>query len=318
MRYVRQKFVQLVVVLLAVTILTFIALWALPGDPVTLKLGPGATPDQIAKVKKQDGFDKPLPLQYVIWLKKTATLDLGVSVAFNTPVKDLIQQRLPVSLVLMGYAMFFSLALSVPIAVYAAYRRDGPFDRISSTTAFGFLSMPPYIVAALLLYFFAVRWKIFPALSTNVSLFDDPVKHFKAYFLPSVTLALGQLAVFMRLLRTDMVATLQNDFITMARAKGMSTSRILFRHALRPSSFSILTAAAVSIGTLIGGAIIVEQIFNLPGMGQLVFEAISRRDFPVVQTCVVIFACGFVFANFLVDLLYAVLDPRIRHARALA
>jgi peptide/nickel transport system permease protein len=156
-----------------------------------------------------------------------------------------------------------------------------------------------------------------PTLSKYVSPFTDPVEHFRSLVLPVVTLALAQVAVFQRLLRSDMVATLQNDYITLARAKGMSTSRILFRHALRPSTFSLITAAAVNVGALIGGAVIVETIFALPGMGDLTVQAIFRRDFLVVQFCVVIFAVGFVLVNFAVDLLYNVLDPRIRHARAL-
>ncbi len=178
--------------------------------------------------------------------------------------------------------------------------------------------MPSYIIGVVLLYFFAVKWGWFPAISKDVSLFQDPVKHFKAYGLPVITLTVAQIAIYMRLLRTDMLATLQMDFITMARAKGMSTRHILFRHALRPSLFSLITAAAVNVGTLIGGAVIVEQIFALNGMGQLTVEAIGRRDFPVVQVCVTIFAVGFVFVNFLVDIAYAFIDPRIRHARALA
>ena len=156
--------------------------------------------------------------------------------------------------------------------------------------AFGLLSVPSYIIGVVLLYFFAVKWGWFPAISKDVSLFDNPGEHFRAYGLPVITLAVAQIAIYMRLLRTDMLATLQMDFITMARAKGMSTRHILFRHAFRPSLFSLITAAAVNVGALIGGAVIVEQIFALNGMGQLTVEAIGRRDFPVVQVCVTIFA----------------------------
>jgi peptide/nickel transport system permease protein len=151
-----------------------------------------------------------------------------------------------------------------------------------------------------------------------VAPWSSPWGHFKAYFLPSLTLSIGLLAGFIRLIRADMVATLQNDFITMARAKGMSTNRILFRHALRPSSFSLITAAAINVGGLIGGTLLIEPIYQLNGMGTLVAEAIFRRDFPVVQVAVIVFALGFVLINFLVDLTYALLDPRIRQLRALA
>jgi peptide/nickel transport system permease protein len=224
---------------------------------------------------------------------------------------------LPVTLYLIFYAMLMSLVVAIPLGIWTAYRANRPADRIVSTISFGLLSLPPYILGVLFVFLFSLRLEWFPALSHYVSPVDDPVEHIRNFFLPALTLALGQLAVYQRLLRADMVGTLQNDYITMARAKGMSTNRILFRHALRPSTFSLITAAAVNVGALIGGAVIVETIFGLPGMGDLTVQAIFRRDFLVVQFCVVIFAVAFVLINFLVDLLYSVIDPRIRHARAL-
>ncbi len=318
MRYVRQKLIQLVIVVIAVTFLTFIAINLLPGDPAIFKAGPGATDAQVEQVRHDLGLDKPIPVQYGIWLKKMVTLDFGVSLGFNTPVSELIRNRLPVTLVVLLYAEILSLIIAIPLGVFSAYRAGTTFDRASSTVAFGLLSVPSYIIGVVLLYFFAVKWGWFPAISKDVSLFDNPGEHFRAYGLPVITLAVAQIAIYMRLLRTDMLATLQMDFITMARAKGMSTRHILFRHAFRPSLFSLITAAAVNVGALIGGAVIVEQIFALNGMGQLTVEAIGRRDFPVVQVCVTIFAVSFVFINFLVDIAYAFIDPRIRHARALA
>jgi len=318
MRYVRQKMIQLVIVVIAVTFLTFIAINLLPGDPAIFKAGPGATDAQVAQVRHDLGLDKPIPVQYGIWLKKMATLDFGVSLGFNTPVSELVRNRLPVTLVVLLYAEIMSMIVAIPLGVFSAYRAGSAFDRGSNTVAFALLSVPNYIIGVVLLYFFAVRWGWFPAISNQVSLFDNPVEHFKGYFLPALTLAVAQVAIYTRLLRTDMIATLQMDFITMARAKGMPTRTILFRHAMRPSLFSLITASAVNIGALIGGAVIVEQIFALPGMGQLTVEAIGRRDFPVVQVCVTIFAVGFVFVNFVVDVAYAFIDPRIRHARALS
>jgi peptide/nickel transport system permease protein len=187
----------------------------------------------------------------------------------------------------------------------------------SHTAAFGLLSVPNFVMAVLLVFLFALRLGWFPAISEYVAPWDDPWGHFENFFLPVVTIVMSGIAVFMRLLRSDMVSTLQNDFITMARSKGMTSRHILVHHALRPSTFSLITAAAVNVGALIGGAIVVEQTFALPGMGDLILQAIFRRDFLVVQMCVVIFSIIFVLANFIVDLLYAVIDPRIRHARAL-
>jgi peptide/nickel transport system permease protein len=320
-RYVRQKLIQLVVVVLSVTILTFLLMSALPGDRAVAIGGVvgGENADQYYDgIREQWGLDEPLPVQYLIWLQNAVTGDLGVSSSFNTPVTELIKNRLPVSLWLMFYTLLFSMLISIPLGVFMAYRANRPADRVANTVLFGLLSVPNYIMGVLLIFLFSIRLGWFPALSDYVPLWEDPVEHWQSMFLPVLTLTLGQLAVYSRLLRSDMIGTLQNDFITLARSKGVPNSKILFGHALRPSTFSLITAAAVNVGALIGGSVIVEQIFGLPGMGQLVVEAIYRRDFLVVQTCVVIFAITFVVVNFLVDLLYAFIDPRIRHARALA
>jgi len=318
MRYFRQKFLQLVIVVLAVTILTFVLMSLLPGDPAVNIGGVGRTEQEYDQIRAQWNLDKPLPVQYFTWLKNAVTGDLGVSPNFNTKVTELIANRLPVSLYLMVYAIAIAMLVAIPMGVYCAYKANTFSDRTLNTIAFGLLSVPNYIMGILLVFLFALRLSWFPALSQYVALWDNPVEHMKNFFLPVLTLALGQIAVYMRLLRSDMVMTLQNDFITMARAKGMSTRTILTRHALRPSMFSLITAAAVNVGALIGGTIVVETIFGIPGMGSLTVEAIFRRDFLVVQACVVIFSITFVLVNFFVDLLYAAIDPRIRHARALA
>jgi peptide/nickel transport system permease protein len=316
MRFIRQRLIQLVVVVLGVTLLTFTLLRLLPGDPAIAIAGTSANTQQLEAVRQKWNLDAPIPVQYVTWLGRAVHGDLGVSSAFNVKVTTLIGQRLPVTLWLLFYAMTLSLLIAIPLGVWSAYRANRPTDRIVSTVSFGLLSLPAYITGVLFVFLFSVQLHWLPALSTYVSPFTDPVAHAKAMVLPVVTLALGQVAVDQRLLRADMVATLQQDFITMARAKGISTSRILFRHALRPSSFSLITSAAVNVGALIGGAVIVETIFALPGMGDLTVQAILRRDFLVVQFCVVIFAVGFVLVNFAVDVLYNALDPRLRHARS--
>ncbi len=316
--YARQRLLQLVIVVFAVTVLTFSLLRLLPGDPAIAIAGVGATAEQLDEIRVEWGLDKPIPVQYVTWLGKMFTGDLGRSSAFNVPVTDLVSQRLPVSLMLMFYAIFLSLLIAVPLGVLTAYRANRPTDRVVSSVTFGLLSLPPYIIGVLLVYLFSLKLDWLPAQSKYYSFFESPSLHFQNLLLPAITLTLGEIAIFQRLLRSDMIGTLQQDFITMARAKGMSTRTVLFRHALRPSLFSLITAAAVTVGALIGGAVIVEQIFGLPGMGKLTVDAVLRRDFLVVQFCVVIFAVGFVLVNFIVDVLYAVIDPRIRHARALA
>lgn len=318
MRYVGQKLIQLVIVVVAVTFLTSMLLRLLPGDPAVFKAGPGATPEQLDQIREDLGLNDPIPVQYVKWLGDFLTGDWGISTQANTPIFDLIKDRLPISILIMVYAQLLALLIAVPLGILAAYRSGSVTDRAVNTAAFGMLSIPNYVIAVVFVLIFAIRLGWFPATSRYYNPFTDPVDHFKAFFLPVLTIAIGLAAGYTRLLRADMIGTLQNDFVTMARSKGMSTKRILFGHALRPSSFSLITAAAVNIGVLIGGTVIVEQTFQLSGMGYLTVFSIGVRDYEVVQAAVAIFALIFVLANFFVDLAYGWLDPRIRHARALA
>jgi peptide/nickel transport system permease protein len=314
--YVANKVLQLVVVLLVVTFLTFLLINLLPGGPETV-VSFGASEEQIQEFRDQYALDDPLLVRYGRWLGSAGTGDLGDSYVKNTSVTELIGQRITPTLQLMAYATILSLVIAVPLGVLAAYKQNTAFDRIANTTAFGLLSIPNFILAVLLVFIFALRLGWLPA-TGYVPLGEDPAEHFKHMVLPSFSLAAGQIAVYMRLLRTDMIATLQEDFIGVARAKGMPTRRILIQHALRPSSFSLLTVAAINVGTLIGGTIVIERIFAIPGLGSLIVEAIFTRDYLVVQGAVVLIAVAFVVVNFLVDILYAIIDPRIRHARAVA
>ena len=317
MRYIRQKVVQLAAVLLLVTFLTFLLLNLLPGGPETAALGIGADEQAQAEFREEQNLDDPLIVRYADWLGGLLSGDLGDSLIANVPVTELLSQRLPVTLQLMLYATFLALIISVPLGILTAYKADSMFDKSANTIAFGLLSLPNFIVGVLLVFLFSIRLGWLPA-TGSTPFGEDPVEHFRRMILPTIALAVGQIAVYMRLLRTDMISTLQEDFIGVARAKGMPTRRILLRHALRPSSFSLLTVVAINVGQLIGGTIVIERIFAIPGLGSLIVESIFRRDYLVVQGCIVIVAVGFVLVNFIVDVLYAVLDPRIRHARAIA
>jgi peptide/nickel transport system permease protein len=279
----------------------------------------GATDEQIAAFREEQHLDDPLLVRYGQWLVNALHGDLGESPITNTDVSDLLSHNLTPTLQLMVYATILALAVSVPLGIISAYKADTLLDKGMNTAAFGLLALPNYILGVLLVFLFAGQglFDWLPS-STYVEFSDDPYEHFRHMVLPTIALAAGQIAVYMRLLRTDMIATLQEDYIGVARAKGMPTRRILLRHALRPSSFSLLTVAAINIGTLIGGTIVIEQIFTIVGLGTLLVRAIFTRDYLVVQGAIVIVAVGFVLVNFLVDILYAVLDPRIRHARALS
>ena len=318
MRQILRKLVTLVPTILLVSALTFFLTSLLPGDPALQVLG-GAEPSQeaIEAVRKDLGLDKPLPVRYVNYLGDIARGDFGRSYRTRQPVLEAIFERLPVTLEIGLVALVVSIIVAVPLGILSAYKANGAIDRTITTASFGLLAIPSFMTALLMLYIFAVYLGLFPATGwTRIT--DDPVQNLRRVVMPATALGIGQLATYTRLLRSDMIATLQEDFVSMARAKGLPTWRILFRHALRPSSFSLLTIVGLQVGALIGGAVIVEQFFALPGVGRLLFESIAQRDLVMVQGVVLFLALATVFANFAVDLLYSVLDPRIRRGASAA
>jgi peptide/nickel transport system permease protein len=333
-RLIGRRFVQLAVVLLLVSFFTFTLVRLLPGDP-TKTIIPFGTDQQRAQLKQDLGLDKPFLQQYVNYigvpfLKSDGTKgllegELGHKYSTNQPVSDFLKQSLPVSIQLVLYAQILALAIAIPLGVLAAYRNGTRTDRAINTTAFGFLAIPSFVLAFTLSYFVGAKLKWLPT-SGYAPGWLDPIfdssrtpdlwNHFRDMILPVIALAVGQVAIYMRLLRSDMIQTLQENFITMARAKGVSNRRILFRHALRPSSLTLLTVAGLNLGTLIGGAIVVEVIFGMPGMGEKIYTAIVAREYVELQSYIFVIAFIFVLINFIVDFLYIVLDPRIRRARA--
>jgi peptide/nickel transport system permease protein len=328
---VARRLTQLVAVVLAVTFLAFAALNVL-GDPLTNVVGPlaeidcdaveaGLIEDQsttlnntktdcviVAEARATYHLDEPLLERYFLWLGDVLTGDLGTSFQNDLPVSDVLREKIPETLMLLVMAQIVALGLAIPWGVAAAYRANGPLDRISTVGSFGLLSIPPFALGVILLYLFALRWQIFP------TAFDDDTlwTRVKSLLLPAITLGLPLAASYQRLLRTDLITTLQEDFVHMARAKGMTSRHIMFRHALRPSMFSVVTVFGINTGALIGGSLVVERIFGIPGMGSEIVTAVIRDDFPVVLGAVVVIAIGFVIVNFLVDLLYTWLDPRVR------
>ena len=311
-----RRLVHLVVVLFLVTLFVALLTAMLPGDPVSAIAG-FASPEQKEALREDLGLDDPVPVQYARWISGFVTGDLGgyYSVTGERPVMDRVSESLPVSLQLMIYAQVLALVVAIPLGVFSAYRAGSRADRAVNATAFGMLAIPNFALALVLAYYVGVELGWLPV-QGYVKPSEDLGEHIRRMIMPTVALAVGQIAVYMRLLRSDMIATLQEDFITMAKSKGLSPRRVLWRHALRPSSLTLLTVAGLNVGTLIGGAILVEVLFSLPGIGTLLFEAIQARQYIALQSLVAIIAVGYVLTNFLVDVLYAVLDPRIRHARA--
>lgn len=310
---------KLLGVVFLVSFLTFCLTKALPGDPVTAILGPQASDPVAAAALRADlGLDDPFLQQYVDYVRGVVTEgDLGRAYSSGFEVKELIANRLPATIELIVLAQLVALAVSVPLALLSAWKADSRTDRVISAGAFGLISVPSFAMAVLLVYVFAIRLGWFPAVGFDRITGPGGLgANLRSVALPVAVLVAGLAAVYTRVLRSDLIATLQEDFILMARSKGLPTWHVLVRHALRPSSLSLLTIFGINFGALIGGAVIVEYFFAIPGIGTLAIESIAQRDYLAVQGVVLVVAVAFVVVNFAVDLLYSVLDPRVRRAPA--
>lgn len=316
MRSVGGRLAHVVIVLLVVSAGTMLMLDLAPGDPAAAVLGDAnATPEQLALVREQMGLDRSIPERYGDWLTGIVTGDFGTSFRTRQPVTQSLGERLPVTLEVTVLALGLSLVISVLAAVAAARRPSGLVDRAISAFSSVSISSPAFLTGLLLSYFFAVRIRWFPV-SGWTPLTEDPLDNLKHLTLPVITLALYEASIFTRVLRGDLVKTLQSDFMLAAASKGLSTRRLMFKHALRPSSFSLLTLSGLSLGRLLGGSVIVETLFALPGMGQLLVSSIIGKDLVMVQGVVMFVALTYVIVNVLVDAIYGLLDPRVRSASA--
>jgi len=304
---------QLAAVLLIVSFLTFLMLHLLPEDPAYAILGQNATDQQVEAIHQQLGLDQPFMVQYFHWLGDLLAGDLGTSLRTNQSVTDALLERLPVSIELALLAMLMALAFAIPAGAFAAYLAGGKFDRLVSATAATMVAIPGFVLALLLVYLFAHQWQILPVTGW-VPFGEDPVENLRHALLPAVTLAAVEAAVFTRVLRSDMRETLQENFILAAKAQGLPKQSVLWRSALRPSSLSLVTLAGVSLGRLIGGTVLAEIIFALPGVGQLLVQSIYASDVVMVQGIVIVLVTAVVLINLFVDLLYLYLDPRVRQA----
>lgn len=306
------RLVRLAATLLAVSFLTFMMVNLLPGDPVNSILPPESqTPERIAQVREDLGLDDPLPEQYIGWLGGVVQFDFGQSYRTNQPVHEALLQRLPVTVELAILAIGIAVIFGVPLGVISAYKQGQRLDTVISSVVQFMLSVPAFVAAVFFIYLFAVQFQVLPATGwTRIT--NDLYGNLKTAILPAVALSLSQLAIYTRLVRADMITTLQENFVLSARAKGLTNRFILFRHALRPSSLSVITVIGLNIGVLLGGTVVIEKIFALPGIGGLLIDSIGQRDYLVVQGVVLLIAASYVIINTVVDLVYAMVDPRIR------
>ena len=310
-RFILGRVLAAVPVLLGVTIAVFFVMKLMPGDAILARLGTEATPELIAAFRDLYGLDRPLPQQLWEWLGRVARLDFGVSMVSRRPVLESIMQRLPATLELTLAATLLALLIGVPLGVAAAWWKGRAADLVARLFAMIGQSVPTFWLALLLILLFALQLRWLPA-TGYVSLLDDPLRHLRHVALPAVTLGTGMAAVVARYVRASLLDVLRRDYVRTARGKGLAERSVLWRHALRNALIPVTTVVGIQIGTLIGGTVIIEDIFGWPGMGRFALQAIYERDYPVIQTIVIVIAAFYVSINLVVDIAYTVLDPKIR------
>jgi len=310
-----RQVIEFVVTLFLVTLITYFLTSKLPGNEAAVICGASS---HACVVHEQAVLylNHPFLARYWHWLHAVGTGNLGNTQAPPVPITTMLKQSYGVTLELIIYSQILAIVVAVPLAMWGALHANGIFDRVSTGISFATLSLPVFIIGPLLVLFFEVETPWFRPPTIVPPLWSSPITNLHAFFLPALTLALGSIAVYQRLLRADMIATLEEDFIVMARAKGLSTPRILFRHALRPSTFTLMTVGGIQIGTLITGAVIAENVFGLNGLGSELITAVAKKDLPTVQVITLIVALVFIVSNLGIDRLYSVIDPRVRRARA--
>ncbi len=310
-RYVAKRVVLLIIIIFFVSAAAFFLVHLLPGNPTVTILGPNDTAHNAALLNHQLGLDKPLFQQYLIWISHVFQGNLGQSYTTHQTTVSIISQAFPIDVELIVISQVLAFAVAMPMAMIASRRPNRLFDQTANSTTFGMLALPPFIVAPVFVLLFAVHWHIFPGPASYVPLSQNVWTNLDAMLLPSIVLAMGSIVVYFRLLRNDLISTLQEDFITMARSKGLSDRRIMWRHALRPSSISLLASAGVTIGALIAGTFVVEVLLQLPGLGFQLVSSINQDDYTVVQGITLFVAVAIVLVNFIIDFLFTIIDPRI-------
>ncbi|MDB5818874.1 MAG: binding--dependent transport system inner rane component family protein [Rhizobacter sp.] len=310
-RYLLTRLISLVPILLGTSIVAFFLIRLVPGDPAMALLGLDADPQAIATLRRQLALDQPIVVQYVTWVGHLFTGDFGRSIQGSRPVLPLLLNALAPTALLAAAAVVISLLIAIPAGIVAATRRNSGADYTASFLALCGLSMPSFWLGVLLILAFSVYWPILPA-SGYVPLLEDPLEHLRHLVLPALTLGAALAAATMRMTRATMLEVLRADYVRTARAKGLPRRQVVWGHALRNARIPIVTLLGIQLGQLLGGVVVTETVFSWPGIGKLTVDAIFARDYPVVQGAVLLTAAIFVLINLATDLIYTVLDPRVR------
>ena len=307
--YIRKRLLLMVVVLFGVTVVIFGMIHLIPGDPAFLILGDRATEQKAAELRQQLGLDRPLIVQYWQFISGIARGDFGTSLLYRQPVSALVFRRIPTSLFLAVYAMALTALMTLPMGIWAAVRRDKPVDHLIRAGFLFTLTTPSFWLGILLILLFSLRLHLFPVAGFG----EGFTGHLWYLFLPALTLALQLSAVLIRNLRSQIINAMYSDYVRTARAKGLTNRAVLLTHVLKNALISTVSIFGLQFGYLVGGTVVIETVFAIPGLGQLLFQAITARDYPVVQAITVLTAFLVILVNLLVDLSYSLLDPRVTY-----
>ena len=312
LRYILQRFAGMLVVMAVVVTVVFVIVRVAPGDPASVMLGPDATAQDVAALRARLGLDQPLPVQYALFVAQLLRGDLGHSIFLNMPVLTALAERAEPTFFLTLFSITIASAIAIPVGILSAYRRGSPFDQATTTVAMLAASIPSFWLGLLLIQTFAVRFGVFP-----VSGYGGPgaslVTRLYHLVLPSLALGIVSSALILRFTRASMLDVLNDDYIRTARSKGMGEFRVVMKHAFKNALIPILTVLGLTAALLVSGAVVTETVFGLPGVGSLVVSAVLRRDYPVIQGALLVVAALYVIINFLIDMLYLVVDPRVRY-----
>jgi peptide/nickel transport system permease protein len=311
-QYIAKRLISSLQVLLVVSVLVFTLIRLVPGDPVVTMLGTDVSPKKVAELKALWGLDRPIYIQYGMWLSNVVRGDLGTSFRTDRKVLSSIVERLPVTLVLTVLSILISLVIAIPLGVLAALRQNSRMDYLAMTFSLLGVSIPNFWLGLLVLLLFSYYLRWFPT-AGYVSIFDDVARGFRYMVLPAVTLGSSLAAIVTRMTRSSVLDVIRQPYVTTARAKGLRELLVVFRHVLKNALIPVVTVSGLQFAYLLGGAIVIEEVFSIPGMGMLILTAISGRDYVMVQGAVLFIALFFIIINLLVDILYIFLDPRIEY-----
>lgn len=312
--YIVRRLILLLPVMLIVGVIVFLLVHITPGDPASVMLGDRATVDQIEQLREEMGLNEPLVVQFLDWFGNALRLDFGESFFLGMPVTEALRERAQPTILLTTYALMIEILIGVPAGVIAAIKRNSLIDRALMVMSIAGAAIPTFFLGIMLILIFAVRLQWLPS-GGFVPIQEDPQAHFRSMILPAFTLGFSAAGLLARLVRSSMLDVMRDDYIRTAMAKGLKFRKVVTGHALRNALIPAVTVIGYSLGALLGGAVVTETVFTIPGMGRLVVQSIARRDYPLIQGAVMLTAAIYVLVNLLVDILYVYIDPRIRYGR---